>query len=195
MHPPVLQTERLRLEATIPAHAAGLWAAIESSLSELTRFMAWAPSASAANTATFTERMEQKRRDLTDWSFTIFLGDEVAGNISLMGYEALADLAEMGYWLRSDLCGRGFMTEAGAAVVDFGFDHVGCHRLELRAAESNPASIRVAEKLGFVREGLLREANRAPDGGRYNMHLFGLLASERPIPPSPKLYGLRPPAR
>ena len=178
MLPEVLRTERLRLEATVPAHAAGLWSAIEASLPELIRFMAWAPSASAANTITFTERMAKKREELTDWSFTIFLGDEVAGNISLMGYEALADLAEVGYWLRSDLCGGGLMTEAGRAVVAFGFEEVGCHRLELRAAESNRASIRVAEKLGFVREGLLRDANRAPDGGRYNMHIFGLLATD-----------------
>ena len=174
----VLETDRLRLEPTVPAHAAGLWEAIEASLPELTEFMAWAPSASAANTITFTERMEQKRQELTDWSFTIFLGDEVAGNISLMGYEALADLAEIGYWLRSDLCGRGVMTEAGRAIVGFAFDHVGCHRLELRAAETNPGSIRVAEKLGFVREGLLREANRSPDGGRYDMLVFGLLATD-----------------
>lgn len=179
MLPELLETDRLRLEATVPAHAAGLWPAIEASLPELTKYMAWAPSASAANTVTFTERIEKKREELTDWSFTIFLGDEVAGNISLMGYEALADLAEVGYWLRSDLCGRGLMTEAARAVVDFGFDDVGCHRLELRAAESNPGSIRVAEKVGFVREGLLRDANRAPDGGRYNMHIFGLLATER----------------
>jgi ribosomal-protein-serine acetyltransferase len=179
MLPEVLETERLRLVGTVPAHAPGLWAAIEGSLPELTEFMAWAPSASAANTLTFTERMEQKRQELTDWSFTIFLGDQVAGNISLMGYEALADLAEVGYWLRSDLCGRGYITEAGRAVVDFAFDHLGCHRLELRAAESNPASIRVAEKLGFQREGLLREANRSPDGGRYNMHVLGLLATGR----------------
>jgi len=178
MLPELLETERLRLVGTVPAHAPGLWAAIEASLPELTEFMEWAPSASAANTVTFTERMEVKRRELTDWSFTIFLGDEIAGNVSLMGYEALADLAEVGYWLRSDLCGRGYMTEAGRAVVDFAFDHVGCHRLELRAAESNPGSIRVAEKLGFVREGLLREANRSPDGGRYDMHMFGLLARD-----------------
>lgn len=179
MLPRELVTSRLRLEATVPAHAAGLWSAIEASLPELAEFMAWAPSASAVNTVTFTERMAKKREELTDWSFTIFLGDEVVGNISLMGYEALADLAEIGYWLRSDLAGRGFMTEAARAVVDFGFDEVGCHRLELRAAEVNPGSIRVAEKLGFVREGVLREANRAPGGGRYNMHLFGLLATDR----------------
>ncbi len=178
MLPNRLTTSRLRLEATVPAHAAGLWSAIEASLPELTEFMAWAPSASAANTITFTERMEKKREELTDWSFTIFLEEEIVGNISLMGYEALADLAEVGYWLRSDLCGRGLMTEATRALVDFGFDRVGCHRLELRAAESNPGSIRVAEKVGFVREGLLRDANRAPDGGRYNMHIFGLLATD-----------------
>ena len=180
MLPKVLETPRLRLEATTLEHAEGLWGAIEASLKELTEFMAWAPTASLANSTAFAERMQKKWDEVTDWSFTIFFEGEVAGNISLMGYEALSDLAELGYWLRSDLTGRGLMTEAARAVVDFGFDRVRCHRLELQAAESNLASIRVAEKLGFVREGLLRDANRAPDGGRYNMHIFGLLASERP---------------
>jgi ribosomal-protein-serine acetyltransferase len=179
MLPRLLETPRLRLEATVSEHAPGLWSAISASLPELTEFMAWAPSANAENTVVFAERMQKRWDELTDWSFTIFLGDETAGNISLMGYEALADLAEFGYWLRSDLCGRGLMTEAAQAVVGFAFDRVGCHRLELRAAESNPGSIRVAEKLGFVREGTLREANRAPSG-RHDMHIYGLLAHERP---------------
>ncbi len=71
------------------------------------------------------------------------------------------------------------MTEAARAVVDFGFDEINCHRLELLAAVANTGSIRVAEKLGFTREGLLREANRAPTG-RHDMYIYGLLAHERP---------------
>lgn len=148
---------------------------------ELIRYMPWAPTASRRTTETYVETMVRRWDEATDWAFTVFHEDSVAGSISLMGYEALSDLAEIGYWMRSDLTGRGLMTEAAAAIVDFGFQEIRCHRLELLAAVDNIGSIRVAEKLGFSREGLLREANRAPaTGGRHDMYAFGLLVHEWP---------------
>ncbi|MFN2489915.1 MAG: GNAT family N-acetyltransferase [Actinomycetota bacterium] len=59
----------------------------------------------------------------------------------------------------------------------FGFVELRLHRIELQAAEGNGASIRVAQKLGFVREGLRRAAGRGIDG-RHDEYIFGLLAHE-----------------
>lgn len=84
---------------------------------------------------------------------------------------------EMGYWLRSDLCGRGLMTEAAKAIVEFAFVDLKIHRVELHAGTENHASIRVAQKLGFKREGVLREAGRGA-GGFYDSYVFGLLSSD-----------------
>ncbi|HJR44720.1 MAG TPA: GNAT family protein [Actinomycetota bacterium] len=179
MLPRSLQTPRLRLEATVPDHAAGLDEAIQSSMPELLEFMAWAPSSSPENSLDFTRRMAEKWDQLSDWTFTIFHAREVAGTISLMGYQALFGLAEIGYWLRSDLCGQGLMTEAAQAVCDFGFDSIGLHRIELRAALDNAGSLRIARKLGFKREGTLREAAWA-QRGYLDEHIHGLLATERP---------------
>lgn len=178
MLPRRLDTERLRLEAAVAAHAEGLWDATRRSLPELMATMPWAPSASPESSRTFVTTMEQRWNQQTDWSFTIFLGSEVIGSISLMRYKALFSLCELGYWLRSDLAGRGLMTEAAEAVCDFAFDRLGIHRIELRAAVDNPGSRRVAEKLGFSQEGHLTEAGWV-QAGYHDMHLFGLLATER----------------
>lgn len=140
--------------------------------------MSWAPNASLESSRSFTAMMEQRWNQQTDWSFTIFLDGDAVGSISLMRYQALFSLCELGYWLRSDLAGRGLMTEAAEAVCDFAFDHVRVHRIELRAAVANLGSRRVAEKLGFSREGHLREAGWV-QAGFQDMHLFGLLAAER----------------
>jgi len=73
--------------------------------------------------------------------------------------------------------GRGYATEAGTAVVAFGFDALGLYRLELRAGVENPASQRVAEKIGFRREGTLRRGCPLADGA-YDGFLYGLLATD-----------------
>jgi len=173
-----LVTPRLRLEATTPAHADGLWTATQSSLPQLLVYMAWAPQASPENARSYAERVAKRFDESIDWSFTIFHDHEVAGAISLMNYEAMFKVAEIGYWIRSDLAGRGLATEAARAVCDFGFDEARLHRIELRAWVENPASIRIAEKLGFTREGLLREASWA-QAGYQDMYIYGLLESDR----------------
>ena len=177
-----LVTPRLTLLATEAGHAEGFWEATKASLPELMRFMAWAPHASPENSRAYAERTEKRFNEAIDWGFTIFHSGEVAGSIALMNYEALNNVAEIGYWIRSDLAGQGLGTEAARAVCDFGFDEIGLHRVELRAWTENPASIRIAEKLGFVREGLLREASWA-QAGYQDMYIYGLLKSERKAAP------------
>lgn len=146
---------------------------------ELVATMAWAPHASLAAAQTFATVMEQKWDQQTDWSFTIFHEQQVAGTVTLMRYQALFALCEIGYWLRSDLAGRGLMTEAAAAVCDFGFDRMRIHRIELRAAVENPRSQRVAEKLGFLQEARLTDAGWVQTGFQ-DMFLYALLSSQRP---------------
>jgi RimJ/RimL family protein N-acetyltransferase len=55
------------------------------------------------------------------------------------------------------MSGRGYATEATRALMSVGYDHLGLHKLTLRIAVGNRGSERVAEKLGFTREGVLRE--------------------------------------
>lgn len=62
----------------------------------------------------------------------------------------------LGYWTRTDAAGRGIATAAATAVARFAFAHAGLRRLHLWHAIGNEGSRRVAEKVGFVREGRLR---------------------------------------
>jgi len=64
--------------------------------------------------------------------------------------------AELGYWIGVADWGRGFCTEAAAAVLDFGFGSLGLHRVYASYFARNPASGRVLQKLGMAHEGLLR---------------------------------------
>ena len=175
--PQVIETERLRLAPKREEHTAASWNAIERSLPELKRFMAWAHFSTPVTTAEHMRTAEAEWNEWTGWDFVIFLGDEVAGSIGLNRYDALWRSANLGYWVRSDLAGQGIATEASNAVIEFAFEEVDLNRLELVANVDNFASQRVAEKVGFQFEGIRRQG--AWIGGRgVDVRSYGLLASD-----------------
>lgn len=63
---------------------------------------------------------------------------------------------ELGYWIGTSWWNRGYATEAGRAMLAFGFEQLGLHRVMARHLVRNPASGRVMEKLGMQHEGILR---------------------------------------
>jgi ribosomal-protein-serine acetyltransferase len=170
-------TPRTSLVPSAVEHADSLWAAVERSLPELRPWMAWAADDSNEHNADFLKMCEASWNSGEAWTFTIFVEDRAAGTVGLGPHVPLVRSAELGYWLRTDLAGRGLMTEAARAVVDFAFEELGLHRIELHAGTENAGSIRVAEKLGFQRVGLLRDGSRG-EAGWYDCHLFDLLESD-----------------
>jgi RimJ/RimL family protein N-acetyltransferase len=87
----------------------------------------------------------------------------------------------LGYWLATTFTGRGLTTEAASAVVALGFEELSLHRIQLHAGTKNGASQRVAEKLGFKKMGMVREACRGADGF-YDCYVYDLLSTDpRPV--------------
>jgi ribosomal-protein-alanine N-acetyltransferase len=68
----------------------------------------------------------------------------------------VAQAASLGYWIGRPHTGRGYMTDAGRAVVPYVFGTLGLHRLEAACLPHNLASARVLAKIGFKREGTAR---------------------------------------
>jgi ribosomal-protein-serine acetyltransferase len=172
-----IRTGRLVLEPIGPEHAEALWAGTEASLPELERWMLWAVGATKEGTETFAAEAERDWAEGTGFHFSILQDGDLVGALGLEVKVPINRIGEIGYWVRSDRAGRGFAAEAGEAVVAFGFDVVGLYRIELRAGVENPRSQRVAEKLGFLREGTLRKG--CPGGSEpYDCHLYGLLRED-----------------
>jgi ribosomal-protein-serine acetyltransferase len=170
-------TDRLLLEPIGPVHAEELWRATEASLPELRLWMFWAGSADPDSTRAFAEEAEREWADGIAFHFAIRDRDGIAGGLGIEVPVPVRRLGELGYWVASGRAGRGYATEAGAAAVAFAFDAIGLYRLELRAGVENVASQRVAEKLGFRREGTLRRGCPLADGA-YDGYLYGLLATD-----------------
>jgi ribosomal-protein-serine acetyltransferase len=85
--------------------------------------------------------------------------------------------AEIGYWLSADAQGRGILTRAAARLIDHAIAEWKLNRIEIRAAPDNARSRAVPERLGFVLEGTLREAERV--GDRYvDSVVYSMLARD-----------------
>lgn len=83
--------------------------------------------------------------------------DRVVGTIGLFSRGRKSFTAEFGYALHHKLWGRGIMTEALLAMIEFAFSNLPYHRLQAHCMEGNPASGRVMEKAGMTYEGTFRD--------------------------------------
>ncbi|WP_164233344.1 GNAT family N-acetyltransferase [Microbacterium hydrocarbonoxydans] len=85
--------------------------------------------------------------------------------------------AELGYWVAEPARGNGYITEAAAAVVDWGFRELGLARIRWQAVVGNVPSARTARALGFRYEGLQRQALTS-ERGRDDGWMAGLLSTD-----------------
>jgi RimJ/RimL family protein N-acetyltransferase len=99
------------------------------------------------------------------------------GVVSFDPIDWQARVAELGYWIAPDHQGEGYGTDAVELFVAYGFDQLGLHKLSATVYAFNDPSIRLLERLGFVREGTDRDAVFV-DGERHDTHWYGLLARE-----------------
>ena len=144
----------------------------------VTRFLTWEPHAS----------LDVTRALLADWcaayarpdnyNWVIELDGTPIGNISVVRHSDRDECAELGYCMGTAWWGKGLMTEAAGAVIDFLFSQAGFHRVSIRHAVENPGSGRVARKCGMRFEGISRESFRANDGAFLDIACYGLLRDE-----------------
>ena len=109
-------------------------------------------------TLSFTQMVRNFRREAKagrSFSFGIFKGPNLIGQINLGGviYGALRG-GHIGYWIAREYSNMGYMTRAVNMVTDFAFNELELHRIEINIRPENEPSIRVAEKCGYLYEGL-----------------------------------------
>jgi len=85
---------------------------------------------------------------------------------------------EIGYWLRASAEGHGYMREAVSLLIEFAARDLLASRLEIRCDARNARSAAVAERLGFKREGHIRNGLHAPTGGMRDTLIFGLIPGD-----------------
>ena len=177
-HP--VETPRALLVPIEVTDGPELWDAVEGSRWHLERWLPWVPFNNTRDAS-----LRYAEACALDWdagrAVRFAIRDkktrELLGVVGLDSCVHLHRACELGYWLRREVTGRGLMTEAAQASVDFAFSRMGVHRIRCAAATDNVASLRVISRLGFRFEGIARQAELV--GSRWLDHaLFARLASD-----------------
>ena len=160
--------------------ASALYEAVRESLQEVSRWLPWChENYSIEESKEFVGSRETAAHNGEWYSFAVFEreGTEFLGGVGLNFFNHVHKMANLGYWVRTSAAGRGVATTATRAVARFGFEQLGLQRIEIVAAVGNLSSQRVAEKVGAMREGVLRK-RLLINGEPQDAVLFSLTAED-----------------
>ena len=156
-HLPTINTTRLSLRAISAADVDDFYA-VYSNL-EVMRYWSTPPLANRDAASKLIDEIQQgfKRHELLKWGIALRAGDSLIGSVTLFHPDFTHRRAEIGYALGRAFWGNGYMQETLEAILNYAFAVLNFHRIEADVDPRNAASVRTLERLGFRREGYLRE--------------------------------------
>src|SRR4030042_366648 len=104
-----------------------------------------------------THKMKFESGENVHYAITLQSTEELIGAIGFVVINRRFDQAEVGYWIGRPYWNKGYCTEAGHTLLNYGFDDLMLNRIHAFHFRRNPASGRVMQKLGMIKEGLLRQ--------------------------------------
>jgi ribosomal-protein-alanine N-acetyltransferase len=174
---PVYETSRLRLRGVLSEDEEAIYDLL--SAEQVVRFMRF-PLFTRERAQRFVARLQAPPSAGEPLQRVLAIAECSRGaTIGLCGLVLRPDVeqGEVWYLLQPAWWGQGLATEAVHVLVEHGFRHMALHRIWASCLPENPASARVLEKLGFRREGLLRQ-NLRIQGQWRDSYLYAVLATE-----------------
>ncbi len=156
-------------------HAAQVFALVDREREYLRRWLPWVDA-----TQTVDDSLSFIRSSLEQFTSGrgfvagIWREERLCGVIGTHKLDLLNRHGEIGYWLSREFQGQGIATAACRVVVAHLFDDFGLNRVVIHCAKGNERSCAVARRLGFVEEGLAREAHLL-QGRFHDIRVFALL--------------------
>lgn len=168
----------LKLELTATKHAEGLFEAVDKNREHLSPFLPWVGDMkSISDFQSYIKNCKQLYEEKKEVSFVISSDENIIGRIGLHYINLQNKNASIGYWLTKAAEGKGIITKSCKKLVTYGFQELGLHRIEIKAAVNNLRSQAIPQKLNFKQEGILREAELVNDTF-LDLVLYSMLADE-----------------
>jgi [ribosomal protein S5]-alanine N-acetyltransferase len=174
---PELTTDRLILREMLPSDAADV---LTFRGDPIVQKYDDPPIHTVQEALDFIEEIRQKSvaQKSQAWGVALKESNRIIGLVGLWYWNHYHRRAEVGYGIAAAYWGQGIAQEAVKAVVRYGFEGMGLNRIYARTLVVNERSVRMLERLGFVREGTQRGYVLEDDGFFYDSALFGLVRQD-----------------
>ncbi|HEX6593349.1 MAG TPA: GNAT family protein [Bacillota bacterium] len=177
----VLQvTKEISLRLLSGHDAENLFQVIDRSRHHLRKWLPWVDATKTVNDSrSFIEGSLEMYNNETGLTTGIFYNNKLVGVAGFNTFDWKNKIGYIGYWLSADWQGHGIMTRVVRTLIDYAFIELNLNRIDIRAAYENKRSRAIPERLGFKKEGHLRDAEKL--NNQYVDHIiYGMLASEWP---------------
>ncbi len=159
-------------------HAPELFRVIEAHRSHLRRWLPWLDhNTRPEHTAAFIRASLAQFAARDGLACGILVRGALAGVCGLHRVDWANRRTSIGYWLAEEHQGRGVVTRACRGILDYVFGELGLNVAEIACAPGNARSCAVPERLGFTREGTLRQREWLYDHF-VDHHVYGITAGE-----------------
>ena len=174
---PEIDTSRIRLRWISDEDTDAFYAIYSNP--EVMRYWSTPALADREAAANLVKKIQEdwKRRVILKWGIALRTNNQLIGSITLFNLDFNHRRAEIGYALGREFWGQGYMNEALMALLQYAFEDLNLHRIEADVDPRNTASIKTVERLGFQREGYLRERWQV-NGEIQDAYFYGLLRRE-----------------
>jgi ribosomal-protein-alanine N-acetyltransferase len=177
---PILTTPRLILRQISYGDAADLLSV--NSDPEVLKYDVDPPMKDIPAALSEVEKYAQSFRDKKSigWGVCLQSNNRLIGDFVFFFYEQEFPYykADLGYRLAQPYWRQGYATEALGAIIQFAFETLHLHRINVDTRMDNLASVGLLQKVGFTPEGVRRECIRNADGSYQNWGLYGMLEKE-----------------
>lgn len=158
-----------------------IFEAVEESRAHLEPWQAWVRAIQTQDDAEELARRKQAEwlvRACLSWSIREYSTLAFLGNIQLENIDWSTPSLGIGYWIRSSAQGKGYVTQAAQLVCKVAFETLSAKRVHIECDARNRRSAAVAHRLGFMREGQLRNERLDSRGELSNTLQFGMIPAE-----------------
>lgn len=170
--------ELTTLELLNADHAKQIFAVSNRDKLYLREFLPWIDYADSLDFfENFTQDSLKRYQAMEEYPFAIIHNDKFVGRIGLNKINLNNKIAEIGYWIAEDAQGKGIMTKSCRALIEYAFDTVNLNRIEIKCAVTNHRSQLIPERLGFFKEGILRQAELIR-GDYHDLFLYSLCKND-----------------
>ncbi|MBP6931275.1 MAG: GNAT family N-acetyltransferase [Candidatus Pacebacteria bacterium] len=168
----------VEIKSLSPEIAERLFELTEKNRNHIGKTLPWIDGVKTVNdTLDFINNFKKQESENEGIVFGIWYQNNLVGVIDFHKINNKEKNAQIGYWIDEDYQGKGIVTKACEMLVKHGFNVLNLNRLEIHCLTDNSKSANIAKRLGFVKEGILREST-IRHGRFQDMELYSLLKNE-----------------
>jgi ribosomal-protein-serine acetyltransferase len=163
-------------------HAETLYQLVKLNRQHLREWLPWVDQMrSVDDFKKYITTSKQRYASHTEIGYMIIHNHVMVGRLGVYNIDLMNKSGSIGYWLDKEWMGKGIITRCCKAVIDEAFSHLQLNRIEIRAATANVKSQAIPERLGFKKEGIIRQGEFV-NNEFVDLYVYSMLKEEWQTP-------------